>query len=174
MSQVLDGLKERLDAAKARLAAAQQQYQLAGVELQSATNECNIWTSAVSLETRTEEKRLSEAKEKQIPMNLPELPQQSGEEVTETQSGSFDATQPVSVVNKTQKVRETLRAHASGINPSGLWTELKDHISSRAYLYSILKRLRDNDEVFIRKGKYILKPKAIEIKREETGQLVIQ
>jgi len=60
-------------------------------------------------------------------------------------------------INKTDMVRELLRQHPAGITPTDLWKQVKTRMTHRAYLYSILKRLKDKDEVMVRRGKYIAK-----------------
>jgi hypothetical protein len=64
-----------------------------------------------------------------------------------------------SEINKTDMVREILRQHPAGITPTEIWKEVKNQMSHRAYLYSILGRLKDRDEVLVRRKKYF--PKAI-------------
>lgn len=174
MKPMLDILRERLDDARSRLALAQQKYQAAGIELQQVTNECNIWNSAVALETREEEKRLAKASENQIPMDLPGIAEAPKRENPPPEENHLEAASTAAPANKTQKVREILAEHATGITPSEIWIEVKDYVSSRAYLYAILKRLRDNDEVSIRRGRYLLKPKPIQLNRAESEGLVIQ
>lgn len=173
MNALLDGMRERLEKAKIRMASAQQVFQAAQAELQAAMAEFNVWNAAINLEVREDEKRLAESHANQIPMNLPELqPKPTAEETADDCLAR--AVQAAAAINKTEKVREILRAHGNGVTPAGIWTEVKDHLSSRAYLYSVLKRLRDNDEVSIRKGKYQLKPKPIEVHLAETEAVVIQ
>jgi hypothetical protein len=74
-------------------------------------------------------------------------------------------------VNKTEIVRGLLRQHASGMTPSELWREpqIKAHFDHRAYLYSILKRLKDRGDITEKRGKYCFKfsPKEEEIKDSE-------
>jgi len=166
MSTILDSLKERLELAKARLLTAQERYQAAGAELQSATNDYNIWSAAINVEMREEEKRLAVSHEKQISTNLAESESHPIDVSSITIEDNSESPSAGNGVSKTDLVREMLRKHAAGITAAGLWTELQDRISSRAYLYSILKRLRDKDEVFIRRKKYLLKPKLLE---EKTG-----
>jgi hypothetical protein len=174
--RLLEGMRECLEKAKDRLVKAQQGFQLAQAELGSATAEYNIWNSAINLAVRDEEKRLAESREKQIPMNLPDL--QTAIDVEESADSTADdvteAIQSAAVTNKTQKVRDILRAHESGITAGGIWEEVKDHISSRAYLYAILKRLRDNDEACMRRGKYLPKTKSFEVKAAGTEAITVQ
>lgn len=167
MSTVLESLKERLDAAKARLLTAQQQHQATTVELQSATNEHNIWHNAVAIETREEEKRQAEQQKQQMV-----LPQVVPDSITITLTDDDHLSSASDTGNKTELVRDILRKHATGITPGGLWIEVRDKISSRPYLYSILKRLRDKEEVSIRRGKYVLRPKMADVKSEGEQMLV--
>ncbi len=173
MSMILDDLKARLDEARSRLILVSQRHQAIGLELQQATNECNIWTAAVALETREEEKRLARANENQIRMDLPDLAEAPKVPPGPEESHS-EASTPATPVNKTLRVREILRSHATGMTPSELWTVVRDEVSSRAYLYAILKRLRDNDEVSIRRGKYFIKAKPVQMNMEEVDRVVIQ
>ena len=72
--------------------------------------------------------------------------------------------------NKTQAVRDLLRQHPTGMTPVEIWKQLETKMSNRAYLYSVLKRLRDKGDARERRGKYflILKPE------ESHGQTVVQ
>ncbi len=178
LNPLLEGMKEKLEKAKDRLLIAQQRFQAAQAELQGATAEYGIWNSAISLLVRDEEKRLAESSEKQIPMDLPGL-QPSTDGATSEKPVAMDDNlsndaQAATMINQTEKVREILRAHDTGMTPGGIWEEGHDHISSRAYLYAILKRLRDSEEVLVRRGKYLLKTKPIEVKEAEPRVIVIQ
>jgi hypothetical protein len=174
MSTVLDGLKERLEGAKVRLSAAQQRHQASQLELNAATAEHNVWNAAYTIELREDEKRTAAAQENQ--MSLPEVQRI---ELIRVQSIDTNRIQSIDTnpheqsdggeapVNKTDLVRDALRAHATGLTPADLWKALGKHFTSKAYLYSILKRLRDHDEVVLkRSGKYVLKPKHVEAKTE--------
>jgi hypothetical protein len=164
MDPLLDGMKERLEKAKERLTRAQLSFQAAQAEMQTAAGEYSVWNSAISLVIRDEEKRLAESRENQIPMDLPELQTQEEEHRAEARDISIPVVASVATVNQTEKVRDIIRAHGTGITTGGIWTEVKDHISNRSYLYPILKRLRDRDEVCVRRGKYLFKTKAEAIK----------
>lgn len=148
MSTVLDGLRERLELAKGRLARAQMAHVAATNELNLAVTEHNTWNAAVQIEQREEAGR-------QLP--LAEFPRES-------QQTADSATQDLheEPINRTELVREQLRLHAGGMTTPELWKALSGQITSRAYLYSILKRLRDRDEITRKRGKNILKPKPTE------------
>ena len=171
MSTVLDELKERLDSAKARLTLAQQGHQAATVELNAAAAEHNIWNAAVQIEMREEAKQLAAAQQNQIPMPLPtptsERLQPAQNDNAETEMDSH--TEPV---NKTELVREQLRTHPMGMTTGDLWKALREPLSNRAYMYSILKRLRDKDEIGLKRGKYLLKTASVEVKKENESTLV--
>lgn len=172
MNGVLDGLKERFENAKARLLKAQQVSQAAQIELQAATNEHNIWNAAVQIEAREEAQRTAAAQASQIPMELAaSIPGHSPKSTAAGEDHSEAATE-TEPVNKTDLVREVLRQHANGMTPTEVWKALQKQISSRAYLYSILKRLRDKDEVVIKRKKYVLKFKPLEVKSETETTLI--
>jgi len=71
-------------------------------------------------------------------------------------------------VNKTDMIREFLRRHPAGVTPTEIWREVKNQMTHRAYLYSILGRLKDRDELIVRRKKYFLKavPKTVEEKEQ--------
>jgi len=174
MTDLIDSLKDRLERAKVRLTNAQQAHQAAQAELNAAAGEFNVWNSVVALEIREEERRIAESRDKQIPMDLPEISPPQNQEPPSQIGPTVNVSEGAAPVNKTEKVREILREHGSGITPSGLWTEVKDYFSSRAYLYAILKRLRDHDEVSVRRGKYILKQRPLEMGSADSEVVVIQ
>ena len=168
LSDVLEGLKERFEVAKARLTAAQKRNAETVAELAAATTEHNIWYHAVNLETKEQERLAAEANKKQMP--LPEIliqprPITAREANTSGPSESqTDSTVSQESPKQTEIVRDALRLHPTGMTPADIWEKHKKEISSRPYLYSILKRLRDKDEVALRRGKYIFKPKPVEPK----------
>ena len=71
-------------------------------------------------------------------------------------------------VNKTDLVRDFLRQRP-GATPTEIWKEVKSQMNHRAYLYSILGRLKERGEVVVRRGKYCLRaavPKPAEEKEQ--------
>lgn len=174
MGTFLEMVRERLEAARLRLSAAQQALQAATAEAQAAAAEFAVWNNAASLELKEQEKRTAAAQANQIPMNLPGItvapkPSEATPEETHTREK-----EPPETSNKTEKVREIIRAREAGVKPAELWIEVRDYVSSRAYMYSILKRLRDNDEVSIRRGKYFFKTHVMEAKSENEVSQTIQ
>lgn len=56
--------------------------------------------------------------------------------------------------SQTGIVREVLKANPAGMTPAEIWPHVRERISNRVYLYSILKRLRARGDVRERRGKY--------------------
>jgi hypothetical protein len=174
MNLVLEGLKERREAARLRHAEISSRHQAITALLNSATAEFNVWNAAYSCELKEQEKRDQlEAEEKAKQPTLPGT--------TITSEPEPDAPTPVvcesapeahqESVNQTAIVRDALRLRPSGMTPADLWKAHKEEISSRPYLYSILKRMRDKDEVALRRGKYVLKPKPSEVRPEAVTEV---
>ena len=166
MSSFIDTMKEYVENARAKLAAAEQAHRSAAAELQVAGNDFAIWNNAYTLALKEKEKWQAEARETQLPMELP------GTDVAPMESVNAPNEPAQPEINKTEKVRETLGKHVSGITPKDLWIEVKDFNVSRPYLYSVLKRLRDSKEVAMRRGKYVLIPKPLEVKLEEEMEVM--
>jgi hypothetical protein len=155
MSQFLEELKIRLGDAQKRLQAAQLKHQTAQAELQAIVQEYNSLQHLANVEAA-------------------KIQESAGAPITVNVSSRMG--QPVlssgSETNKTETIRELLRQHPAGMTPTDIWKEVKGQMVHRPYLYSILKRLKDKDEVCVRRGKYIAKitPKSDEGK----GQTMVQ
>lgn len=150
MVSVLDELKMRQAEAVERLQKANLEFQQAQAKLQAAQQEANIWTGAVQVESRNQEQRQTVQAPK-TPATALSAPSTITPAPTEpaNQSGSSD-------VNKTEVVRELLRHRPTGMTPAELWDEVKGQMT-HAYLYSILKRLKDRDQVSVKRKKYCLR-----------------
>lgn len=155
MSQFLDELKTRLQDALKRLQAAQQKSAIAQAELQAVTQEYNSLQHLANVEATRNQ-------------------QATGGPITVTVTSRIaqPALSQTGETNKTETIRELLRQHPAGMTPTDIWKEVKDQMTHRAYLYSVLKRLKDKDEVTVRRGKYITKmlPKT----EENRGQTLVQ
>lgn len=159
MSIILEELQSRLADAQKVFADATQKFQLAQQALQKAQNDVNVWTAAVAIEVREEQAKAATANENQLPMDLPVAKPQIVPVVESSQNSASTGT-----VNKTEIVRDLLAKHPGGMTPADLWREVNTHFAHRPYLYSVLKRLKDRDEVTVRRNKYALKPKPEEVK----------
>jgi hypothetical protein len=119
-----------------------------------------VWNGALQIELR----EAAAAQEDQVVAELGEPKPSFKVSILEQEEESAER------VNRTALVRDQLRAHPSGMTTADLWKALQGSISNRAYLYSITKRLRDKKEIALRRGKFYLNPKLMEVKPEgETG-----
>jgi len=69
------------------------------------------------------------------------------------------------VLNKTDIVRSLLKQHPTGMSAVDIWKAVGAQFNHRPYLYSVLKRLRDRQEIVKRRNKYCLTviPKSEEV-----------
>lgn len=141
MSSFIDELTSRAAEAQKRLQIAQQEMQAAQARLQAVAQEFNSLQFLLVTET-------SKAQQKKT---------QAGPASSNAAVAQSAATQQAPDVNKTDLIRDVLKQHAGGITPSEIWKEVKGQVKHRAYLYSVLKRLRDRDEVLVKKNKYLLR-----------------
>jgi hypothetical protein len=157
--------RKRLDEANATLATSQQAQV-------NANHNFNVWSMAALAEAREEKLRDTEANEKQLPLPA------ANPETLETFSDIADLAEALAdqsvnsaeVINKTDAVRELLRRHPAGMTAVDIWNEVSEDFKHRPYLYSVLKRLRDRDEVVMRRKKYYLKlaNKIEEVKEQQS------
>jgi hypothetical protein len=164
MSQFLETLKARLADAQQRLQVAQTALQKAQVEQQAVMQEYASWQNAVAVETRREQQQ-----------NTPTLPPAPSVQTSHVISvvatprplpqaqHSSVASADVPEINKSHLIRSVLRQHPNGITPADVWREVKDQVG-RAYVYSVLKRLKDKKQASERRGKYYL---LVEVKPED-------
>jgi hypothetical protein len=152
-----------MEEAQKRLGQAQEHLQMAQVEQQQATQEVIGWQMAFQAEMKRSGTPLpTDAKNSMIAGAVPSV-------MTDQHSSNpnRNGTQRQWVIvpptkadeSKTQTVRDLIAQHPAGITPSELWNQLAGRIAHRPYLYSILKRLKDKEEVVVRRGKYLLKAK---------------
>lgn len=163
MVTILEELQARTDESKKRFDEATKAYQIAQQTLAQAQHTFNVWNMALQAETREEQLRQTAAAEKQLP-----LPDPSPESALVT--GNVSSEETGETVNKTDTVRDLLYKHPAGMTAIDIWRQVGETFKHRPYLYSVLKRLRDRDEVTIRRGKYYLKlaTKVEELKQEQS------
>jgi hypothetical protein len=146
--------QKRLQEATAKLQAAQQEHQ-------AALADSGTWQSAINA-----------VKKEMAAQNQPQ-PNSGQPAAATTPQQQIPISQPPAAkeeVNKTDLVRQILRQHPEGTRPTDIWRQLANQLKHRAYLYSILKRLKDRDEVSEKRGKYFTKgvPKIEEENRIST------
>jgi len=140
MSDFLETLKHRMQEAQQKFLAAQQKLNGFQAEFQAAAQEFQAWQTLVKSETAKEEQGKSSPSATPVPA------------IAATINNKSEG-------NKTEAVRELLRQHPVGMLPGDIWKQLEPQMGKRAYLYSILKRLKDRGDVRERRGKYFLNPK---------------
>lgn len=158
MSDYLERLKADLVEAQKRLTGAQQKMQSFQAEFQAAHADVQSFTRAVETVARREQQE--EAEKLQARSGEPK----SLDADVPLASGSADGHE----VNKTDLIRDAIRLHP-GASPADLYDSVKDQVS-RTYLYSVLKRLKEHDEVMVRRKKYYFKTVSrIEEAKEKTS-----
>jgi hypothetical protein len=163
LSTFLETLKERLVDAQRRMQIATSTLQSAQAQHQAITQELTSWSKAVEVETRREQ---SEMKVRAYDASLLSAASEASASTVTLPPATTGAPVPEPPkINKTEVVRELLRQHATGMKPVEVWKATKDKIPQRAYVYAVLKRLKDSDEVTIRRGKYFAR---MAVKPEET------
>jgi hypothetical protein len=161
MNEFLETCKTRLMEAQKRFQAAQQSLQKAQQEFAQAQVEFNNWQGVVNSEMRQQaiQQQVAQSKQPFLPISPQPAP-------AATPRKTGDA---AGDVNKTELVRELLAQHPEGMSPTEVWGILKNQIP-RPYIYSILKRLKDNDQVIYqrRRKRYSLRvsPKSEEGKEQ--------
>jgi hypothetical protein len=185
VSQFLDTLKARLADAQQRLQVAQQTLQKAQLEHNAVMQEYGSWQNAVAVETRREQQQQQPnaspalppptfaplQPERRIIRSIPVAVSQPGtaqqpQHLTPQVAASLGMQLPArndSEINKADLIRDVLQQHPNGITPADVWRKVRDHVG-RAYVYSVLKRLKDRKQASERRGKYFLQivPKAEE------------
>jgi hypothetical protein len=147
MSEFLETLKSRWQDAQKRLQVAQANMQKAQAEFQAVAQETASWQNAIHVETRKEQQSAgTQGTPLQIEASAPPpfIPAPSG------------MNEP-NRITKTESVRQVLSRHPNGIEPAEMWKALHGQITNRAYMYSVLKRLKDKGEATERRGKYFVK-----------------
>lgn len=172
----LETLRSRLDDARSRLQetqdrlqiaqtehmAAQRRFQHAHQEFQLANTEFNAFNAAFDVESKREAAKVAEALEAQTPLPLESLSE--GFTPAETAPDDGAALRPDNnndtgvedngdSSSRTQLVRKLIN-ESHGITPAEMWELMKTDIKRRAYLYSILARLKERKQVTVRRGKY--------------------
>jgi hypothetical protein len=150
--------KERFTDCQRRFGTAHQNLQKAQQEFAQAQLEHNNWQGVLNSELARLARLQQAAQENQgtLPM-VPAVPNA----IEAHKQVPLSASESAAEINKTELVRELLSQHAEGMTPGEVWAVLKNQIP-RPYVYSILKRLKDADEVIYnrRRKRYSLRVNA--------------
>jgi hypothetical protein len=151
----LEHIRARMDDAAKRMQIAAQNLQRAQQEHQAATHEYTTWQAAHAIEQKklAVEQAQEQARPNAQPQTSNPLVPSPEQKVSPGIAESPNAgTQDV---NKTEAIRELLRKHSTGMTPAEIWAALKEQVD-RAYVYAVLKRLKDRKQITARRGKYYL------------------
>lgn len=159
MNEFLDTLRSRVTESQSRLNSAKKRLEAAQAEYELALQESTSWQNAVQAET---------TRTQPLASNFP-IPSSPNEPSGIIRASRTDVT---AEHNKTEMVRILISQHPTGMTPTELWKELSGKFAHRAYLYSILKRLKDKEEVMERRGRYVSKVSSKPVEGEEQQNLL--
>ena len=148
MTKIIDELQVRVAESKERLDKADKEFKLAQVAFQTAQQDHNVWNLALQAETRDEQRKAAVATEQQMPL--------SGIVRSEPAAAIDQSPDNAEISNKTDAVRSLLKQHPAGMSAVDIWNEVRSQFPHRPYLYSVLKRLRDRQEIVKRRNRYCL------------------
>jgi hypothetical protein len=168
MAKILEEIQTRLAEAQKRLVETSQAFQLAQQAQQAAQHNFNVWNMAAQLEQKDEQVRQAKAVEKQLPLPAAIKQEPAPIAVVAAPTVTEQSTDNSDSINKTAVVRDLLGRHPAGMSAVDIWKEVGGQFNHRPYLYSVLKRLRDRDEIVKRRNKYFLTaiPKPEEVKEQ--------
>ena len=150
MSDFLEMLKIRAAEAQERANGTKQVMDAAQAAYMKAASEAASWNNALQAELRraVQQEKIDEATDvvdSSPPVQLPEI-------------------------NKTEIIRNALRSRPTGLTPRDLWRLVRDDIPNRAYVYSVLNRLKARDQATVRRGKYYIRTQKQDSEPEEITQ----
>jgi hypothetical protein len=176
---LLEELRNRHHDAQARFQEAQQTFQITQqahaktqAEFQKAQQALVVaqqqfqgWTIAYNAVMAEEaaRKQLAEQAQLQIPNTVTATPEALPAALPES-------IQPVEQKTKTDVIRDLLRQNPHGMTPTEIWSQVHEQFKYRAYLYSVLKRLTDREELCVRRGKYAFRM-VPQLVREDTATI---
>jgi hypothetical protein len=140
MNSFLETLKSRMSEAQARLQEAERKLGAAQREHDGAKIEYLGWQNAVEIESRK-----GGTLQVGTPANFALTPKPTVEAQDAEGQGA----------NKTELIHNVIRQSPAGVSPAEIWRAVKNQITHRPYVYSVLKRLKDKNKVGVRRnGKY--------------------
>jgi hypothetical protein len=158
MQNFLEDLQARVADAEKRVRDAGSALQIADKAYNAAVNELQVWRSALDAEDRAQQARQA------VFAGMENLVSPAAQDsITESGNASIERTDLVQtgMTNKTELIRSLLRQNPAGLTPPQIWERVADQFKHRPYLYSVLKRLKDHNEVVTRRNKYMLRPQEV-------------
>jgi uncharacterized protein YdiU (UPF0061 family) len=157
----LQEAQRAFQAAQATNTKAQADFQKAQQVLAIATQQFHGWNTAYSVVMAEETTRKQAAEQAQL--QLPDTAAPAPSPAPEVQAEPIQAVEQKS---KTDTIRDLLRQNPHGLTPTEIWSHVQEQFKYRAYLYSVLKRLTDREELCVRRGKYAIRMIPQQVKEE--------
>jgi hypothetical protein len=181
-SAFLDELRARHHASQVRLqeaqlafqtaqaahAAAQANFQKAQAAFVVAQQQFQGWSTAYSAIMIEETARKQATEQEQLPLPNTQIPVPPPVLVPEVQA---DPIQVGEQKSKTDLIRDLLRENPHGLTPTEIWNQVRTQFKYRAYLYSVLKRLTDREELCVRRGRYAFRVIPQQVVKEEAATI---
>lgn len=161
MPSILEELRNRVIEAKQRVDDTARKLQQAEQAHNAASNDFAVWRAALDSEMRNHQVGLEAAKVNQpilegftpqdieVPLILPD-----GDPAANTEAPLVPTSESM---NKTEIIRALLRQNPTGLTPPQIWSHVSDQFKHRPYMYSVLKRLKDRDEISFRRNRYVIR-----------------
>ena len=157
----LQETQQAFQAAQTAQATAQANFQKAQQAFVIAQQQFHGWNTAYAAILAEETAREQTAEQAQLP--LPNTQIATPLTVPEVQA---DPIQVGEQKSKTDIVRDLFRQNPHGLTPTEIWNQVRTQFKYRAYLYSVLKRLTDREELCVRRGKYAFRTIPQQVKEE--------
>lgn len=159
MTGFVEMLQQRLEDAQRRLQESQVALQQAQAKHQAVAQEFTSLQTLISIEGAKAHRAAQEAAmaaQPRVAVSLVTSPVQvPATQPAQAQPAALSGIAVSPETNKTEMIREVLRQHTNGITPAQVWMNVKDRVG-RNYVYSVLKRMKDKEQVKERRGKYYL------------------
>ncbi|MCU1335335.1 MAG: hypothetical protein JWO19_916 [Bryobacterales bacterium] len=171
---------ERFKILQAEHTAVSAKFQNANAWYQYLTAEVASWQKTIESETRRMEAQAKQAQQQATqatpaaPATITQTPAAAQPRPEATPEATHESNASAGDINKTELIRELLQQNSNGMTPAEVWRAVKEQIPRRSYVYSVLGRLKDRDQVSVnRRGKYFFRiPKMEEMKPKENSMSV--
>ena len=163
--RLLNEATQAFQAAQQAHVTATTNFQKAQQALALAQQQFHGWNTAVS----TVAAEIA-AQQEAVRTVQPELPIPCAQTLSPAPIHAPDPIEALEAPNKTDMIRELLSHHPQGMAPTEIWDHVRGQFKHRAYLYSVLKRLTDRDELCVRRGKYAIRTQEVKPELEITIQ----
>ena len=161
MNEFVETLKSRVAESRQRLDEARKNFEVVEGVLKKAVAEYTAWEGALQSELRK-------------PVTVAAVGLAAGVAAA-TATGTQANVPPIAAdLNQTDLIRDALRRRPTGLTPAELWKVVGDQVANRSYIYAVLGRLKERDQVYVRRGKYHIKVVEKSEPDGENQELVVQ